>query len=183
LAVVLLEELIQIPLAQLLDKQVVLAAVDRLVIPPMRQVKTLVLEQPDKARLVLEELRVVLIPPTHLAAVAVLVALVLPEQFTTTQVVLEHSLAESLATVVMVVNCLLAVLLQLMAAVAAAVWVELLQLIQQALELAAQAAVATVEWQLTELLVLQTPEVEAAVLDITERSQLVIAVEPAAAAS
>jgi hypothetical protein len=183
LAVVLLEEQIRLLLAQLLGKPAVLAAVDRRVILLMRQAKTLVLELLDKAQPVVVVRHEGQIQLTLLVVVAVLVGQVPQAQPTTIQVVLEHSLAEFLETVVMGVNCLLAALLSPMAAAAAVVWVELLQLIQQALELAAQAAAATVEWPPLELLAAPILAAVAAVLDITERLQLVMVVEPAAAAS
>jgi hypothetical protein len=113
----------QTPIAQVLlqDKPAVLAAVDRLVIPPMRQVKTPVLGLRDKALQVAGARHEDQALLTLLVAVAVLVPLVLLELFITTQAVLDHFLAESLAMAVMGGNCLLAAPLLLMAAVAAVV--------------------------------------------------------------
>jgi hypothetical protein len=182
LAVVLVEEQTQTRLEQWPVKPEVLAAVVQQEILLMRQAKTLVLGQPDKAQPVVVVRHEGQVQLTLLVVVAVLVVLALLELFITTQVVLEHFLAESLETVVMGVNCLLAVLLQLMAAAVAVVWVELVLFIQQALELAAQAAAATVEWQPLELLVLQTPAgaAEAAVLTVTHLPVLAAAMAAAA---
>jgi hypothetical protein len=175
----------QTPIAQVLlqDKLAVLAAGDRLVILPMRQVKTPVLGLRDKALQVAgarHEHQALLI---LLVVVAVLVGQVPQAQPTTIQVAQEHSLAESLATVVMVGNCLLAVLLQLMAAAAAAVWVELAQLIQQPPELAALAVAATEAWLPLELLAAPTLVVAEAVPVSMAIHLPILVVEPAAAAS
>jgi len=165
------------------DKAEVLAAGGRLVILPMRQVKTPVLGLLDKALQVAgarHEDQTLLI---LLVVVAVLVGQVPQAQPTTIQVAQEHFLAESLATVVMVGNCLLAVLLQLMAAVAAAVWVELAQLIQQPLELAVLVVAATEVWQLMELLATPTLVVAVAAAVSMAIHLPILVVEPAAAAS